>query len=62
MSVAEYVAEFEELARFLCRSRYSPDEERKINQFEWGLRPDIRNNLAQLKFTSYTTLVNESYI
>lgn len=62
MSVAEYVAEFEELASFLYHSQYAPDEERKINQFECGLRPDIRNNLAQLKFTNYTTLVHESYI
>jgi len=62
MFMAEYVAKFEELARFLYRSRYAPDEERKINQFEWGLRPDIQNNLAQFKFTSYTTLVLESYI
>jgi hypothetical protein len=68
MSVAEYVAKFEELARFSSHFRFSLDEEFKIDHFEWGLRPDIQSFIAEeslrkcrLEFTSYDTLVHESY-
>ncbi|XP_058756739.1 uncharacterized protein LOC131629951 isoform X2 [Vicia villosa] len=62
MSVAEYVAEFEELARFASRSFYASNEEWKIKIFEKGLRSDIRISLAPHKFTNYTSLVHESFI
>ncbi|XP_058756737.1 uncharacterized protein LOC131629950 [Vicia villosa] len=62
MSVAEYVAEFEELARFASRSFYASNEEWKIQIFERGLRSDIRISLAPHKFTNYTSLVHKSFI
>ncbi|XP_027192644.1 uncharacterized protein [Cicer arietinum] len=62
MSVADYVAKFEELARFCAQAEYAPNDRWKINQFEWGLNPEIKSNLAQLEITSYATLVHKSYI
>ncbi|XP_012574249.1 uncharacterized protein [Cicer arietinum] len=62
MSVAEYVVKFEELARFSPHAQYAPTEEWKINQFEWGLRPEIRGNIGHMEITNYSTLVHKSYI
>ncbi|XP_073225498.1 uncharacterized protein [Cicer arietinum] len=62
MFVADYVAKFEELARFCAQAEYAPNDRWKINQFEWGLNPEIKSNLAQLEITSYATLVHKSYI
>ncbi|XP_004491986.1 uncharacterized protein [Cicer arietinum] len=62
MSVVEYVVKFEELARFSPHAQYAPIEEWKINQFEWGLRPEIRGNIGHMELTNYSTLVHKSYI
>ncbi|XP_004515682.1 uncharacterized protein [Cicer arietinum] len=62
MSIAEYVAKFEELARFSPHAQYAPTEEWKINQFEWGLRLEIRGNIGHMELTNYSTLVHKSYI
>ncbi|XP_073221525.1 uncharacterized protein [Cicer arietinum] len=62
MSVAEYVVKFEELARFSPHAQYAPTKEWKINQFEWGLRPEIRGNIGHMELTNYSTLVHKSYI
>lgn len=62
MSIAEYVAKFEELARFSPHAQYAPTEEWKINQFEWGLRPEIRGNIGHMELTNYSTFVHKSYI
>lgn len=62
MSVAEYVAEFEELAMFASKSFYASNEEWKIKIFEKGLRSDIRISLVPREFTNYTSLVQKSFI
>ena len=62
MSVSEYVAKFEELARYSSEGKYAPDESWKIDQFRWGLRPDIRGSLAHTTFTDFATLAHQSYV
>ena len=57
MSVAEYVAKFEELARY-----YAPEAKMMIYQFERGLRPDIRKIIGPVEFTRYAALVHKSFI
>nr|XP_027192723.1 uncharacterized protein LOC113787766 [Cicer arietinum] len=62
MSIVEYVAKFEELARFSPHAQYAPIEEWKINQFEWGFRHEIRGNIGHMELTNYSTIVHKSYI
>lgn len=40
--VVEYVAMFERLAKFCPHDQYAPNEEWRLNQFEWGLMYEIR--------------------
>ena len=43
MTVDEYVARFESLARFSNNLQLQPDEAWKSKRFEQGLRPEVRN-------------------
>lgn len=45
MSVAEYVTKFEQQGRFSSHAHYELNEELKINQFECGLKQEIRGNI-----------------
>lgn len=61
-SIAYYTAKFEELAKYSPHLRYATDEEWKVTQYEWGLRPEIRCNVGQLGITDYATLVEKCQI
>ncbi|XP_004513146.2 uncharacterized protein [Cicer arietinum] len=50
------------LDKFSPHAQYAPTKEWKINQFEWGLRPEIRGNIGHMELTNYSTLVHKSYI
>lgn len=41
MSMNEYVAKFEELARFSSQALYAPDDQWKMNQFKWGIKESL---------------------
>ena len=59
MSIGEYVAKFEELARFSWYLKSDPEGEWKAIKFEQGLRPDILNMVGTLEIRDYSTLVNK---
>lgn len=61
LSDEEYLTKFEELDRYASHADYPMDETRKINQFQWGLRNDIKKTLLQVNFTIFDTLVDRSY-
>ncbi|XP_028087433.1 uncharacterized protein K02A2.6-like [Camellia sinensis] len=56
MSVTQYVAKFEELARYAAR--YVADEEEKARKFEWGLDPIIRGKVLPLRFPTFADVVD----
>jgi hypothetical protein len=62
MSVSEFVAKFEEMARFSHHAEYGPDERWIINQFKFSLRAGIGHIVAQQRYTSYAELVQQCYI
>lgn len=59
MTIAEYTAKFEELAKYLPHLHYATNEEWKITQYELGLRPEIRCNVSQLGISEYAILVEK---
>ncbi|MCI03392.1 hypothetical protein A2U01_0024431 [Trifolium medium] len=62
MSVSEFVAKFEEMARFSHHAEYAPDERWIINRFKFGLRDDIGHIVALQSHNSYAELVQQCYI
>jgi hypothetical protein len=46
MTIGQYVAKFEELARYSNNLRNQPDDAWKSKSFEQGLRPEIRNQVV----------------
>jgi hypothetical protein len=57
MSVYEYVAKFESLARFSSNLQNQPDEVWKSKRFEQGLRPEVRNLVITQPIREYQTLI-----
>ena len=57
MTVDEYVARFESLARFSNNLQNQPDESWKSKIFEQGLRPEVRNLVITQRIREYQTLI-----
>ena len=58
MSVSEYVAKFNTLARFAPGMASSETE--KIDKFEKGLRPSIQDMIAAQVYKSYVDMVQRA--
>ncbi|XP_028087684.1 uncharacterized protein LOC114288380 [Camellia sinensis] len=56
MSVTQYVAKFEELARYA--TRYIADEGEKARKFEWGLDLIIRGKVLPLRLPTFADVVD----
>ncbi|XP_028114164.1 uncharacterized protein LOC114312152 [Camellia sinensis] len=56
MSVTQYVAKFEELARYAAQ--YIADEGEKARKFEWGLDPIIRGKVLPLRLPTFADVVD----
>ncbi|XP_028066841.1 uncharacterized protein LOC114269677 [Camellia sinensis] len=56
MLVTQYVAKFEELARYAAR--YVADEGEKTRKFEWGLDPIIRGKVLPLRLPIFADVVD----
>ena len=57
MTVDEYVAKFESLARFCNNLQNQLDEIWKSKRFEQGLRPEVRNLVITQRIREYQTLI-----
>jgi hypothetical protein len=57
MTVDEYVAKFESLARFSNNLQNQPDEIWKSKRFKQGLRPEVRNLVITQRIMEYQTLI-----
>jgi len=62
MTVVEYVAKFESLARFSCYLKDNPQDDWKAIKFEEGLKPELRSFIGILELRDYLTLVNRCRI
>ncbi|XP_028066267.1 uncharacterized protein LOC114269198 [Camellia sinensis] len=56
MTMTQYVAKFEELARYA--TRYVADDEEKARKFEWGLDPIIRGRVFPLRLPTFANVVD----
>ncbi|KAF1859073.1 hypothetical protein Lal_00000899 [Lupinus albus] len=59
MSVGEYAAKFEELARFCPYSELEVDGRSKCSKFESGLRPKLKRMFRHQEIADFATLVNK---
>ncbi|KAF1884322.1 hypothetical protein Lal_00033495 [Lupinus albus] len=59
MSVGEYAAKFEELARFCPYSALEMDVRSKCSKFELGLRPKLKMMFGHQEIADFPTLVNK---
>ncbi|KAF1884418.1 hypothetical protein Lal_00033424 [Lupinus albus] len=59
MSVGEYAAKFEELARFCPYSELEVDGRSKCSKFESGLRPKLKIMFGHQEIADFATLVNK---
>jgi hypothetical protein len=57
MTVDEYVARFESLARFSNNLQNQPDEAWTSKRFEQGLRPEVRNLIITQRIWEFQTLI-----
>jgi hypothetical protein len=57
MTVDEYVARFESLARFSNNLQNQPDEAWKSKRFEQGLRSEVKNLVITQQIQEYQTLI-----
>jgi hypothetical protein len=57
MTIDEYVARFESLARFSNNLQNQSDETWKSKSFEQGLRPEVRNLVITHQIREYQTLI-----
>lgn len=62
MTVAEYVAMFEGLARFSPYVRDNPVDDWKAIKFEQDLRPKLQSLIGILEIQDYATLANKSRV
>ncbi|XP_028098457.1 uncharacterized protein LOC114298150 [Camellia sinensis] len=56
MTVTQYVAKFEELARYA--TRYVADDKEKARKFEWGLDPIIRGRVLPLQLPTFADVMD----
>ncbi|GMP78422.1 hypothetical protein CsSME_00034346 [Camellia sinensis var. sinensis] len=56
MTVTQYVAKFEELARYA--TRYVENDEDKARKFEWGLDPTIRGRVLPMRLPTFADVVD----
>ncbi|GMP97505.1 hypothetical protein CsSME_00045729 [Camellia sinensis var. sinensis] len=56
MTVTQYVAKFEELARYA--TRYVENDEDKARKFEWGLDPTIRGRVLPMPLPTFADVVD----
>lgn len=59
MSIGEYAAKFEELAKFSMYYQHHPVERCKCVKFEDGLRYEIRRAVGSLEIRELPALVNK---
>ncbi|KAF1898788.1 hypothetical protein Lal_00035547 [Lupinus albus] len=59
MSVEEYAAKFEELARFCPYSELEVDGRSKCSKFESGLKPKLKRMFGHQEIADFATLVNK---
>lgn len=59
MTIKQYVAKFEELARFSNNLQNQPDASWKSKSFEQGLRPKSRNQVAIHEIREYKVLIRK---
>ncbi|KAF1868258.1 hypothetical protein Lal_00018778 [Lupinus albus] len=59
MSVGEYAAKFEELARFCPYSELEVDGRSKCSKFESGLKPKLKRMFRHQEIADFATLVNK---
>jgi hypothetical protein len=59
MTIGQYVAKFEELARYINNLINQPDETWKCKRFEQGLRPKIGNKVVTQEIRYYLTLIRK---
>ncbi|XP_073219573.1 uncharacterized protein [Cicer arietinum] len=62
MSVADYVAKFEELSRYYPLYVGEAGKKSKCSKFEMGLRPEIKKQVGMQEIRDFPTLVNKSRI
>ncbi|XP_028058454.1 uncharacterized protein LOC114262299 [Camellia sinensis] len=56
MTVTQYVAKFEDLARYA--TRYVENDEDKARKFEWGLDPTIRERVLPMRLPTFADVVD----
>ncbi|KAF1877110.1 hypothetical protein Lal_00033560 [Lupinus albus] len=59
MSVGEYAAKFEELARFCPYAELEVDGKSKCSKFESGLKPKLKSMSGHQEIADFATLVNK---
>ncbi|KAF1876964.1 hypothetical protein Lal_00012438 [Lupinus albus] len=59
MSVGEYAAKFEELARFCPYAELEVDGRSKCSKFESGLKPKMKSMFGHQENADFATLVNK---
>lgn len=60
MSVPEYAAKFESLAKYCKYLQMNPDEEWKCRKFEEGLRYEVKESVFPLGISSFSYLIDKS--
>ncbi|KAF1877044.1 hypothetical protein Lal_00033597 [Lupinus albus] len=59
MSVGDYAAKFEELARFCPYSELEVDVRSKCSKFESDLKPKLKSMFGHQEMADFPTLVNK---
>ena len=62
MIVDQYIAKFDELAKFSTNLRNASDEAWKSIMYEFGLRLGIKHSATHLEICNYVMLVNKCCI
>lgn len=62
VSVGEYAAKFEELARYYTPYQVMVDDRSKCVKFEDGLRPEIKQTISYQEIKVFPTLMNKCRI
>ncbi|GAU47915.1 hypothetical protein TSUD_404680 [Trifolium subterraneum] len=60
-SVAEYIAKFNELVRYVADGDDAPTEAWKIKKYRFGLRADIAHDVSMQPVASFGELIQKSY-
>ena len=62
MTIVEFVAKFESLARFSCYLKDNPQDDWKAIKFEEDFKPQLQSSISILELRDYPTLVNKCRI